>query len=446
KIGDLFVALGFQVEGEEKVEKVDVSVKQLAASAFKLTAVVDAVNVAMIAMVNSAMKAAVGLRSFALQTGLSTDDLQRWQHTAQVNSVTADQLTDTIKGLADAKAQFAMGNPQAVGAWQMLGINPVQDPFKVLDALRDRFQKIKDPNIARALAGQVGISDNVFTMLRAGNTEFEQWNRNLAITQDEQAKLINLNKAWQDILFSVTALRNRFAVELVPVFRLIAEGLRVVLDLGGRFISWLHEGSGAANMVKVGILVTAAALLVLGVALTFVTTVLAAFAAVMFIADIASWPVVVVVAAIAAAIVYLIAIITPSILLMQDWWTAFEGGKSYFNWEKSIKIVNTLLNLMKELAKATKDVFSAGQNDFLEFFQKHAWLTTFGLSDPNNPNLPGFSKNVPHAGGYGQVRQENNTTIHIDGAHDPKTTGREVSRSLKDVHAAASRQMPAVSY
>ncbi len=181
-IAELFVAIGVKVDGADKVTNVDRRMDDAARSARRMTLGVNAINAAMLLMMDTAARAGQVLQNFAISTGLSTEELQMWQHTAAGAGISVDEVTKSISALQSQRAEFALGNPQAVGAWSLLGVSPLQDPFKVLQDLRVQIQKFPDAGIARKLLGDVGL-EGLMPILRGTNEEFERWNRNFIVTQ-----------------------------------------------------------------------------------------------------------------------------------------------------------------------------------------------------------------------------------------------------------------------
>lgn len=113
KIADFFVALGFEVKGKEEVDKTDQAVGKLEFSSLKLLAGVTALNAAFYAMMTTAVDAGVALQKFALTTGLSSEELQKWQLTAVRGNVAAAQMAEAIGAVQKARAAIAFGNAEA---------------------------------------------------------------------------------------------------------------------------------------------------------------------------------------------------------------------------------------------------------------------------------------------------------------------------------------------
>ncbi len=127
-----------------------------------------AVKIAMVA--DEAMRAAVSFQAFEVQTGLSSQELQRWQIAGQQVNVTAEQIGSSIAGLQRNLAAIRLGQGN-IAPFQILGIGANQDAFAVLDQLRARLKTV-NPATASNLVQQMGIDPAMLNILRLSNAEF----------------------------------------------------------------------------------------------------------------------------------------------------------------------------------------------------------------------------------------------------------------------------------
>ena len=449
KIGELFVALGFQIKGQAEFDEVENSMKKATMSAGKFALAVDIANLALFALLESATKMAVGFKNFALQTALSTEELQRWQHIAAVNNVAAEELTSTVKGLQDTRAAFALGEPQAVGAWSLLGIDPTQDPFQILTQLRTRLREFADVGIARNLAQKVGISDNVFQMLVASNAEFEKWNRQFELTRSQTDTLRRLDNAWRDLRFEIAAVKAQFASALAPVLEKattflawMAKGLAVLTG-------WLTSASTMAKMARTALAVLAVTLVAVGVAATAVAGVLAAIAAgfavlspAVLVTGAALLPIIGYASAIAAVLIGLG-------LVIDDIISSLSGNKAVTRqlgeWLTEFKAIYKVIEGIWYIWDKITQARAAGQRAFEGLFEE-------GINRINrNTTLLGGSTETVATGPArrgstgGASTVVNDIDVHIDGARDPQLTGSAVVRSLRQEINDARYQAPATN-
>ncbi len=140
-------------------------------------------------------------------------------------------------------------------------------------------------------------------------------------------------------------------------------------------------------------------------------------------------PVIPIIAAISAIILVAAASIAALILLIDDMWEAFTGGKSVLA-DLGDKIFGPFFQWLLDKWDA---VIAKGKS-----------AIAF-LKNPLGALAPSAT-HVPLATGTSSMRQENNIDIRVDGAQDPRRTGREVASSVKAAVAAASYQAPVPSY
>lgn len=437
KIAELFVALGFKMEGGEKLEKVEKGLVKAELTAVKLLAGVSALNAGFVYMMSTAATAAVSLQKFALSTGLSTDELQRWQMAARLGNVQGEEITQTIEAIQKAQADLKLGQGN-IAPWQFFGVSINQTPFEVLKTLHRQFQTM-DPAIARTMAAQLGITENLFQWLRRDNLELEQFNQNLRLTAENQKRLQGINRAWQEISVTLIALKDRFAALFARPLEIALKAFKSVLDVVVRFVDWLNRGSLAANIIRGALVILVAGLLALGAALTVIVTGLGLAIGAMKLLTLAALPILVELAPIALVLGIMAAALVTLVTLIQDFWVACRGGKSAFDWND-----NLLLSVknVERLARAIEWVNSVVDKG-------GGWKNVFRLMNPLTGGAEWLSEKLlpaPDAGrAPSSVEQNNHTEIHIDGAGDPQAVGRETAKSLKDSIAEVSYRLALTS-
>ena len=433
-IGEFFINIGFKLVGEQKLKDLDKNIRHVERESLKAAVAIDVVTAALLVMIDTSARAAQALQNFVLSTGLSADQLQMWQHTAAVAGVSADELTGSIKTLQDINSQFKLGNPQNVQVWSLLGVDPRQDPFKVLTDLRASLTRFKDIGVVRNLLGQVGL-EGLLPILRSTNAEFGKWSQNFIITQRQTDQLAKLNGAWQSIKLSIISVKTQFSSVFAPALEQFFRMMEPVVAKIADFVRWLGTAGPVATFVRWGIIAVAAAVALLGLALTGLTVALGAASIAFGLLDVAAapWiPIMLVIAGVVAAVIVAIGLL---VLELDDLWTFFKGGDSvighfgeYFEagflWyiREGVKEVNALKNALSTLGQFTSVSGVAG------YFAERAAAST------------------PRTGGAAPVTTHNSVEIKIDGAQDPKATGRAVADSLKGVLGYTAYQSPVTNY
>jgi hypothetical protein len=245
KIAELFVALGIQVEGGGKLDEVDRALNRTAMSGAKTALSMAALTASFLAMLNASAKAAVALNNYATATGLSTDELQRWQRVAATTSVPVDDVAATLKGLQETAAKIMLGGP-ASGIWGLLGITPHDNPAAILDKARIALSRIKDVGLARQLANQIGLSENMFRLLRASDEQMQESDKGLVVTTEQIDALRRLSQAWALFRYDLAASRTQFFSRFAPAFE---KGIKFMGVLLREFIDLFAGSNGLIGLL-----------------------------------------------------------------------------------------------------------------------------------------------------------------------------------------------------
>lgn len=440
KIAELFVSLGFDVKGDSKIVTVEQNLGKAQGKALMLLAGVTALNAAFYAMMASATGAAVALGKFAVSTNLSSVELQEWQHEASKFNVTGDEVTATLSAINQAQAEIKLGQGN-IAPFQFFGLSVNQSAFDVMKKFAE-VSKGMDPGIARTMASQMGITDNMFQFLQQANLDLERFNKNLLLTGEEQARLVKLNRVWQDIVFSLGALKNRFADTFAEPLTKAANMLKDLIDKMAEFVDWLHSGSTGADVMKWVLLAIVAALGAAFVALTAVVTVMGVLIVVVKALSLAALPLLAALAPIVITIGLIVGALTVLVLLIDDFWGAIDGKDSLFDWNDglifTIKNVELLAAAMTRLMETSDKIRATAKLLFSGGFNGSELKNIWSGEDAARPSRP--------SGAGGSVSQTNTVNVAVDGAGDPVAVGREVGKTVKQAIIEASGQFSPVVY
>ncbi len=425
KIAEFFIALGFKVEGDgQALQKVDRNLNKAEVSALGLLAAVGAVNAAFYAMMNRAVDAAVALDAWGKATGLATDQVQRLEYGAARANVAAGTISNAIKAIQKTRNEIALGNVDASSPWFLLGIDPRQDPIKVIEQLRVALSQM-DPSLARTMTQRMGFSDEMLYLLQQ-----KQKFGTLFVTREEIDRLTQLGGAWRAFLFNLSTIATKFAATFADQLARIVNWLERGTTLLDRFVRWLTSGTTAANAFRNVLFAIVVLLGFAGIALAAVVTLLGILKGVLIAIQLI--PIVASLSALVAVIAIMAAALVGLILLVEDFWTQIDGGKSLFDWNQNL--VLTVRNV-ERLAGAIQQVMDLwhqlkGDTNFAKAFgvESGKMLLEYGSGY-------GFAKdfvnwNWRKGGSGGGTTNQTNVEINVDGARDPVTTGREVGRAV----------------
>jgi hypothetical protein len=388
-IAEFIIKLGFKIDGGEKAEKASKDVEKLNFSAVKLLAGVTALNAAFYGMMTLAVEAGIGLQKFATNTGLSGDELQRWQFRAEKANVSGKEVVNALEAIQHARAAIAFGDASAAAPWALLGIDPRQDPFKVLEQLRKAVATL-DPAIARQKLSEMGFGENMFYMLR--NIGAGGLSKDLIVSKEEADRLANLGGAWKAFLFTLMQFGTRFGSQFAEPLTAVLNQMSKLLEIGAKFASWLEKGGTGADIFKYAML---GLLTVLGgLALAIPVLMTGPLAEVLLFFG-------------------LLAIsIGGTILLIEDFWGAMDGKKSLFDWSAEIAMVNRMAAAIQWVIDKYNDLKKSTQ----------IWGEIAQAAGGNVGPLIG---RIQTPGGFSSTVEQNNT-FHVS-SPSPEGAARRTS-------------------
>lgn len=479
-IAELFVKLGFVTDTND-LEKVDKQLKAGEASARKLAVGIGVVDAAMIALMKGMLGVAVGFQKFRLETGLSTDQLQRWQYAAHLANVSGAEVEGALKSIQDAQAAIKLGEGN-IAPWQLLGIDPRQDPFKVLEEVHQRIQNL-DPAVARHVTAQMGISDDMFQFLRRRDLGLDQFREQLVLTQRQEEEMLKLNKQWQQFTWQMERGAMSLAHTLAPAFERLLPVVEKVLENGSRFAEWATGSSEGAQRFRWALTYVAEAALFLGPALGVIAASAAAINTALAAGDLIgvlgglsaafiAWGSAITVTALA------IAALATDMKLLKDTLDADEISKgAEANAERIEKKLGKTMRdkgyqpkteREREIFEGTYhpdkgEIAAVGGPGARSIMDRSAVAFAVGAAQAA-PLAAGAERSVlprevsarpatsprqaeprSAAGQSGPVQVTHNVTVNVDGAKDPAATAREVveliNKQKRQEYAAVSDQI-----
>lgn len=252
KIAELFVKLGIESDSN-KLKQFDKGLLDAKINAIALTASITALAYGLQKVISASLSSAVSLKNFALQTGLSTQELQKWKYIAEQNDVSGEELITTLQGIQQAQAAIKMGGGN-VRPFQLLGISPNENPFTVLEQLKSKIKDL-DPALATNIMTQLGVGKNMLNILKGANIEFKELNKQFLLSQNEQKNLLILNKTFKDLFFSLGGLRDKLVAlvspELNRFLKAVKNNFLTFLDIGNGILELKERFSGLFKIIAV---------------------------------------------------------------------------------------------------------------------------------------------------------------------------------------------------
>lgn len=264
-VGELFIKLGADVDNAS-LDSFKGSIENLPAKLINLKNVfIGALVYGVDQFVESTIKGTVALQNFQNQTDLSIDKLQKWQVAGQLanTELNTDQITASIQNLQKNLTDIRFGGGNIRG-FQMLGIDVQgKEAFQVLEDIREAIKGV-DNAAAVNIIESMGIDKGFINILRESKKEFDSFGKMKFLNQGQREKLIKLGEGITHLKIQMGLLKDAIVAGLMPVWESLfsilnnfANIFQDIIRLLGEGIEWLlkHKVLLASLAIVLGILV-----------------------------------------------------------------------------------------------------------------------------------------------------------------------------------------------
>lgn len=193
----------------------------------------------------SVIKYTVEMEKLNATTGFNIDEMQRWKAVAEQNNVSFDTVANSMKKLQENAQMISWGQGN-IKPYQILGIDPRQDPTSQMLQIKDRITQLTKAGQygkARSLLGDLGMSEEMLVLFKNWNGEFDE---SIMLTAKERDSIMGLNKEWiglkQTAEYGWNKIFARFAdgVKDVILFtKEITKGFATAIEGSKEFDGWL---------------------------------------------------------------------------------------------------------------------------------------------------------------------------------------------------------------
>jgi cell division protein ZapA (FtsZ GTPase activity inhibitor) len=358
---------------------------------------------AMTLLTEKASKVAFELSKFTNLTGLSAQKLQEWQQAAAASNVSAEEMQTSIEGLRQASVDISLGKGN-LAPWAMLGIDPRQDPFVILDQLQTKL-KAFPAAMGTKLAGDLGLGGNMINFLKEAKN-LQAVDKSLLLSDKEIARLKEFNILFNRIWDNAKRTMQQFGIIAQPIAEFVLKAFdrmsRAMMD-GVRVVQWLGDRFKSLGPILGAIAVAVAAY--------FFPVTAALIATALVLEDIASYA---------------------------------RGDDSIIGRliERYKDFHAVLLDVTLALAAIADIVTGGAYTD-----QISAWVT--GKEEryqqgEQQKNGPGFSISPGSPLGsaiQSPLNQTNNVNITVSGAGSPEEVATRLDKKIRDVKDSSARTM-----
>jgi len=264
-IRELITKWGFDIDSKP-LKEAEGGVDKLKTSLKVITAVSTGAAVGVYKFVKTTAEGIDTVTKAARNIGLTAQELLELQYAAGLSGASNEQLNDILKDLTKNSIEAAGGNKGLRLALRAMGIDAdkfVKLPIdKKLEAVSDGLKGVNDPGLRAQLRmkllGEQGIK--MASLLDGGSEAIRKMRQEsrelgLVLSQETAQKAEELNDTIDKIKFTVKAVKDAVAIELIPE----------VLDIAKATLTWTKESKELLKLrIKQGIMLTVEALKFMG--------------------------------------------------------------------------------------------------------------------------------------------------------------------------------------
>lgn len=165
--------------------------------------------------VKKAGDAAIHLDKMSSLTGVSTTQLQRLGDLAAQTGASVDDITSAVQHFQRESVNIMLGRGGNIGVYQFLGLNPHEDPLKLLDQL-SRKLKTMPTALGTTMARDLGLSDDLIYFLKNAENLKPASDETL-LTDKEIRRLKEFNFYFTRVFEQSKRVLQKFAAFLTPI-------------------------------------------------------------------------------------------------------------------------------------------------------------------------------------------------------------------------------------
>lgn len=279
KVGELFIALGFDVD-DKKLKEFKDNIKDGTVALASMATTAAATVYAIKRFTQDSVDSSVKLKNFTEQTGVATEEVQRFYNVAGRKNplVTLDDTLNAFTNLRDSIAQARLGTGPT-GEAAMLGLNnfgnmtPMQAVMQLRKNFRDNVNNIGtgDERVVQQWMKAIGLGPEFLGAIKATDEEFNKLWNNPILGPEYLDRLTQLAQAQKEFGFQWDILKGKLSSAITPTATEFLKNLNTVMEktyeLGGKAIERFDKMPESLKLLTVGL--SAAALAAAALLLPF---------------------------------------------------------------------------------------------------------------------------------------------------------------------------------
>lgn len=221
-IAELFVNLGIKGDGSAKkaLGGVKTGLGEVRSMSLEAKAAIIGAIYALERMMTSSMGAGTGFMNFASLTGLSAQELQKWQYAARQVGVEGAELEGSIKAVQTSMTNMLLGKGKPEGMAMLANkvgfdMNKARDTFYVMQQLQKFVQQVP-ADVGANLAKSFGLSDNIISAMQRNAFRPDVFAKAPTYSDNEISNLNRAQVIWSNLGNKVQMAFGRFTAKHGP--------------------------------------------------------------------------------------------------------------------------------------------------------------------------------------------------------------------------------------
>lgn len=147
--------------------------------------------------------------------GVSTDAIQQFGYAAVASGVKMSDFNSAIAGLRKQSADIMLGRGN-ISPYALLGLNPHEDPEKLLVHLQQRLRELPE-SIGTAFASDLGLSPDMINFVRSG--DFARMQARPKLSRSDLNAIEQSRKLLLDVMNMFSLLGQKMLAYLSPIIK-----------------------------------------------------------------------------------------------------------------------------------------------------------------------------------------------------------------------------------
>lgn len=230
KIAEFFAEVGFDINSSPLGEFFG-ALQGTAGRVLIFAAAVRAAAFGVEKFSQKSIDAATALKSFRIETGLSAEELQKWQAAIQLTdiSATADDVAGSVQSLQENLTAIRLGRGD-VSPFLLAGVNPYQDAFSVIEDLRVALRGV-DESLASTILQDTGLGKEFLHTIKMSNDELEALQNQYVLRNEQLEALSKAGTAFTNLGLYIQHAIDDLNAFLSPAYIAGAHALKGVVQL-----------------------------------------------------------------------------------------------------------------------------------------------------------------------------------------------------------------------